>query len=167
MADGLIGLRIGKGSFFDREAVLKRLPPARRKFLARSGGLVRRIARNSIKRKGAARKPPKKFSKTGRITAAFRKWQQEIRRQPHSQAPSPPFTHSGVLRDAILFGFDFAAETVVVGPEGKQVDSVGQLHEYGGERFGHRYPARPFMRPALLKATPKLAEIWAQSFQGG
>lgn len=152
-------LSVKTTQFFDRKAVTSRVAPARLRFLRRAGGAVRLTARRSIKKTGWARKPPKKFGKTGKITKAWWKWWQELKDRPAAPPGSPIHTHtaSGGARDAILFGLDTSAESVVVGFSADVFDEIGELHEGGGTRFGKRYPARPTIGPALTKVQPKLA----------
>jgi len=76
-----------KRFFFDRERVLKAVPRARRRALSKAGAFIRTRARTSIrKRRGTS--PP----------------------------GSPPYSHVGTLRKGILFGYDPARESVVIGP---------------------------------------------------
>jgi len=142
--------------FFDRGGLERQIQRREFRALNRLGGYARRIARNSIKPMGAARKPPKKFDRNGQWTKAFRRWYRELRDRPASPPGTPPHTHGGNLRKAIVYGFDRAKRRVVVGPQASVMDEVAALHEHGGSRFGKRYPARPFMAPARDKAMPQL-----------
>jgi phage gpG-like protein len=145
--------------FFNHPAVKQALAPKKLKFLRRWGGWVRRTARSSIKRKGAARpRPKKKYLRGGSSTwtVSYRRWWQEVKDQPASPPGTPPYTHTGRLKKAILFAYNRATESVVVGPS-ERITDIGGLHEKGGRRRGRRYPARPFMRPARQKSIPKLA----------
>ena len=119
--------------------------------LSRAGGWIRKTARRSIrKRKGV------------------------------SQPGKPPHSHVGLLRRSILYGYDMARESVVVGPTplGRRRHVAGpeapELLEAGGtatrrtqrgRRRRMRYRARAYMGPALEKAKQddKLAPIWADS----
>lgn len=139
--------------FLDRPKVQALLSPAERKYLGRGGALVMREARKSIKRKGHARNAPKQG-------AAKERWLAEVRERPASPPGTPPYTHTGLLREAILFALEPAARRVVVGPTRAMVDDIGALHEYGGWRYGRRYPSRPYMQPALRRVTPRLPELW-------
>lgn len=92
-----------KRFFFDRDRVLKAVSRARRRALSRAGAFVRTRARTSIrKRKGT------------------------------SPAGSPPYSHVGTLRKGILFGYDPARESVVVGPVGFAGSRAPSLLEFGG-----------------------------------
>ncbi len=143
--------------FFDRAAVIRKLPPARLKYLKRAAALVRRIALNSIKRRGRSRKAPK-----NRKGKAFRRWLKEIRERPESPPGSPPFTHSGLFKErgTIVFGLDPDREGAVIGFLKGKVDDLAELHEFGGRRNGKQFPARPTMAPALEATEPRLPEFW-------
>ncbi|MFQ5733008.1 MAG: hypothetical protein ACE5KM_13790 [Planctomycetaceae bacterium] len=144
--------------FFDRSAVIKRLKRSELGYLRRAGGTTRKIARNSIKRKGHSRRQP-----TNRSGAAFRRWLEEIRRRPASPPGSPPFTHDGTFRNAIAFGLD-GRESVLIGFLKNKVDDLAELHEFGGRRKGKTYPARPTMHPALEKVSKKLPQFYREAF---
>ncbi len=53
------------------------------------------------------------------------------------------------LRAAIAYHVDKALPDAFIGPTGTKVGMVGRLHEKGGTKGKARYPARPFMQPAL------------------
>lgn len=101
-----------KDFFFDRQVVKDKMDDEARKGLQRMGGYVRRTARSSIKRKGAARKPPK--NKDG---AAYQRWLAEQKTRPRSKPGDPVFQHSDhpiVSPKNILFGWD-GRDSVVIG----------------------------------------------------
>lgn len=146
----MIDMRI-KSLFFDRQKVVRAVDKTKRAVLSKAGAFIRTVARTSIrKRKGSA--PPG--------------W--------------PPHSHVGLLRDFILFGYDRASDSVVVGPAklNKPTDAPRVL-EHGGTttvtKFSRgrlrkrrvRIKARPFMGPALEKERPKLPKRWAGSVRGG
>jgi phage gpG-like protein len=75
---------------------------------------------------------------------------------------SPPHTHKRVfLRRAIAYRYD--KEGAVIGPRASIVGQAGAAHEFGGNYKGTNYPERPFMQPALDRATPRFAGNWAGS----
>ena len=112
----------------------------------------------SSKKKGGARKMPKG-------ERARKKWEEEIRQRPASPPGTPPFTHTGALKAAILFAYDPSHQSVVVGPSRTRLGNIAHLHEFGGRRKGKTYPARPFMRPALERTKPKLPGFWRNSIR--
>jgi len=151
-----------KKMFFDRKAVMNAIERAERRVLARFGGLVRTIARRSIKRD---RKP----SEPGR----------------------PPHSHTGLLKDNILFGYDPYEQSVIIGPiKLHSGTDAPELLEHGGTVVTKKprwiptgktrpdgrpqtvrvpagtalkYEARPYMGPAFEAAKPKLDPLWANS----
>ena len=145
----MIDIRI-KNLFFDRPKVQRAVDAARRRVLSKAGAFIRQEARQSIrKRKGTS--PP------GR----------------------PPYSHVGLLRNLILFGYDERTDSVVVGPVGFKRSKVPHVLEYGGvttvtrfrrgkiERRRVRIAPRPYMGPALAKELPKFPELWRNSIRGG
>ena len=144
----MIDMRI-KDMFFDRPKVMNAVDRANRQSLSKAGAFVRQAARTSIrKRKGT------------------------------SPAGSPPYSHEGSLRKWILFGYDAANESVVVGPVGFRKSEAPNVLEFGGtttiyRRKGSRLipkrvkiAARSFMAPALEKERPKLPALWRNSVRG-
>ena len=130
-----------------------------RKSLDYSGGIIRNIAKRSIKYR-------KKFKNK-------------------SAKGTPPHTHGKKkLRNSIFFARSRNNESVLVGPLFSRVRDVGKAHEFGGpykmtsvgrdnngvlnvsrNSKSHKknlttrpriYPKRPFMYPALKNALPKL-----------
>lgn len=140
-----------KRLFFDREKVVRAVDSAKRAVLSKAGAFIRTVARTSIrKRKGSA--PP----------------------------GLPPHSHVGLLRNLILFGYDRASDSVVVGPAKlNKPNEAPRVLEHGGTttatRFARgkrrsrrvRIAARPFMGPALEKERPKLPRLWVGSVRGG
>lgn len=123
----MIGVDIKFEQFLDRPAVQDALTRANKRVLGKAGAFVRTSARRSIRKRKAV-----------------------------SQPGSPPSSHNGLLRDGIVFGYDAARETVVVGPRKLRTrggDGTPTALEFGGtlQRKGElrTYRPRPFMRPAL------------------
>lgn len=127
-----LNIKKAKQFFFDRQKVIDQVGKDRARFLRNIGRYVQRTARNSMKRRGKARKPPKNMN--GR---AYEKWLLEVQNQPASPAGTPPFTHTddsvATLKN-ILFVFGGSKESVIVGPVGLNGNkgSVPALQEYGG-----------------------------------
>jgi hypothetical protein len=80
-------LQQAKGSFFDRESVIKAEDAASRKTLSKFGAFVRRRAQTSIRP-----------------------------RRDVSQPGQPPSSHVGTLRKMIFFAYDKDRRSVVIGP---------------------------------------------------
>jgi len=135
--------------FFDKATVLRAVDRAERRVLAKAGAFVRQRAKSAVRRR-------KRVSRPG-------------------QAPS---SHAGHLRRLILFGYDRAASSVVIGPllfRSAGEPTVPELLEFGGvvtrERKGRRrrtmgvrrtmrYRPRPFMGPALEAEAPNFPSMW-------
>ena len=145
----MITMRI-KDLFFDRPAVTGAVNAGKRKALSKAGAFIRTAARTSIrKRKGSA------------------------------PAGKPPHSHEGSLRRLILFGYDKASDSVVVGPVGFEKSIAPSALEYGGrtivtgkhrgrrETRVVRIAARPYMGPALEREAPKLPPLWRNSIRRG
>ena len=128
-----LNIKKAKQFFFDRQKVLAAVDKDQLRFLRNAGGFTRKAARNSMKRRGKARKPPKNMN--GR---SYAKWQDEVLKQPSSPAGSPPFVHTDndtVSLKNILFVFG-GKDSVVVGPVGLNGGRgrFPALHEYGGSQ---------------------------------
>lgn len=85
-----------------------------------------------------------------------------------SQTPSrpgtPPTTRGNgrkSLRSSIFY--DANDEDVIIGPRFSFVGDSGQVHEFGGSRFGEQFDERPFMGPALGRNTSRFADEWQGS----
>lgn len=113
-----------KKSFFDSKAVTDALDPAVRKALSRFGAFVRTRSRSSIKKGKGKSKPGQ-----------------------------PPKAHQGDIK-RILFGYDAAAKSVVIGPiRYGSASGAPETLEYGGyarlKGKTVRVKPRPFMGPAF------------------
>jgi hypothetical protein len=127
--------------FFDRGRVKHFIDTAHQKALGRIGSYVRKVARNSIRTRAGISEPGQ-----------------------------PPHSHTGLLKDWILFSYDKESLSVVVGPARLNMKSGDALEalEYGGAvhsvRRGRRMfiRARPFMGPAMEKSAP-FDRFWKDS----
>lgn len=137
-----------KKLFFDRAAVANAVDKAARRVLSRFGAFVRQTARRSLRsRKGSA--PP----------------------------GQPPYSHTGLLKRFIWFGYEPNRRSVVIGPARLTGSGRGQAPELlehggasdkrsagrGGGRYHPRYRARPFMKPAFDREQSRLPALWANS----
>jgi hypothetical protein len=139
-------LRQAKGGFFDRPRVMSAVNAAERKVLSRFGAFVRQRARSSIRQ----RKNP-------------------------SPPGSPPSSHVGLLRQFILFSWDPARRSVVIGPtklNGRD-NEAPRLLEHGGTAVRMRfrktrvvhYKPRPFMTPSFSAEIGALPSLWRNSIR--
>ncbi|HPD31726.1 MAG TPA: hypothetical protein PLV57_20520 [Phycisphaerae bacterium] len=146
----MIDLRI-KELFFDRPMVARAVNKAKRGVLSRAGAFIRQAARTSIRK-----------------------------RQGTSSPGSPPYSHTGLLRRFILFGYDRGTDSVVVGPV--RLNKPGEaprVLELGGTtvieqrvrgrrvRARARIQRRPYMGPAMEKELPKFPALWRNSIRPG
>lgn len=121
----MIDMRI-KTMFFDRPKVQRTMDAAQRRSLSRAGAFIRTRARTSMRR---------------------RKWTSKPGRPPHA--------HDGSLRWLILFGYDRAHNSVVVGPVGFAKSKVPRVLEFGGRaRIVRRRRGKRDIRTVQLAATP-------------
>jgi hypothetical protein len=143
----MAGLQFGraldpfKSYFFDRARVLAAADKATVRALSKAGAYVRTAARSSLRRR-------KRPSKPG----------------------TPPSVHADGFASlkTIFFAFEPGSRSVVVGPVkingARTSPTVPELHEFGGVMAGKmgikKYPARPYMRPALMKELPKFRDAF-------
>ncbi len=168
----MLNVRQYKATFFDRDAVLKRLDRATIRALAKGGAFIRTHARSSMPKR-------KKTSAPG----------------------SPPSSHVGLVKKHLFFGYDARTRSVVIGPallnkpdralleriekggittvrtirvaartrggrlkKTKNGDVVFETrHSNSAENRTVTYQPRPFMGPALAAEAPKLAPLWRNS----
>lgn len=126
---------------------------------------VRKIAVQSIKKMGAARKEPQKLTPKGRISKAWLRWSEEKKKQPRAPVGHAPYTHTGRLPASILYAVDAQREYAVAGPALSRIGLAGAEHEHGRQFRREPHARRPFMFPALEKARPRLPSHWAGSIR--
>lgn len=180
MAD--FGLRMSvKANFFDRRHVIDAVARANKRNLSYHAGMVRKIARRSLKRvpKNAAKKLAERVKKERAAARRQRRPMRPIKDRTVSRPGQPPKIHSpgDMNPKKILYAYQPSTETAVVGPVrfNTRFNAVEAL-EYGGRvpiysGRGRRrrlirhanVRARPFMRPAEAKARPYMAQRWANS----
>lgn len=122
---------------FDARRVRQAMHRATIRSLGHAAALVRKIAQHSIR---------------------YRKDRRQA--SPEGQ---PPYTHTKRLPRAILYSVEQQEQRAVIGPDATKIGTVGAAHEHGGPFRGEHFDRRPFMGPALEKATPRLPEFWAHS----
>lgn len=142
-----------KSFFLDRRRVMRYASRAKRREGMRAGGLIRAIARRSLRKR-------KRYSRPG----------------------EPPSSHHGLLKRLLYFAWDPSTESIVIGPQpiarimGGQVPGVlehgGVLHHRrrrrGGKirRYTAHYEPRPYMAPAIEKAIPRIPRYWRNAIRG-
>jgi hypothetical protein len=165
--------------FFDRNAVKNAMDRATHDVLSRFGAFVRQTAQVSMKKAPAPQRKPLLDRKTGKPVRDASGKIRIVLKYRYSDPGSPPFYRSGLIRhhrqSGIKFAFDLKTRSVVIGPSklpGWPNSKAPELHEHGGtvaftgksgKRRVHRYPPRPFMRPAFDKELKTLPSLWQNS----
>lgn len=149
----MIGIKLeqAKGGFFDSAKVQKAMDRVTIRALSKFGAFVRRRARSSIRKRKAS-----------------------------SQPGQPPSSHTGKLRDGILFVADLVQKNVIIGPTllnstaARAGSGTGPgVLEHGGTLImargrGRRrrilktvdVAARPSMQPAFDAEIDKAPYLW-------
>ena len=184
MAGGL-RLSIKAKGFFKPAKVIDPMRKQTEKSLFKVGGFLRTTAKRSIVSKQFASAPgqPPHFRKS--LTIFFirtfdergegrfeftgkdaKKKATEFAKASGTKVEKEkvPVKRGGALKKSISFLVDRPKLKVEVGPKFSRAAATGRLHEFGGrsKKVKGRYPARPFMGPALVKAAKsnKLASFW-------
>lgn len=155
-----IAWKARKEGFFDQDKVKQSLNEATYQNLLKAGAYIMRTAKQSMR-----------FSKKS------------------ADPGKPPKAHVGLIKEgerSVIFGYDFDARSVVVGPTPiNKPTGAPRTLEFGGDvmftrrwRKGKRgkpgwswdvspYPVhispRPFMDPAMKENLPKFPALWANS----
>lgn len=148
----MIGFKIdkAKGLFFDSKPVMAATSRAERRVLSRFGAFVRKRARTSIRK-----------------------------RKRIAEAGSPPSSHVGLLKKLILFFFDIANRSVIIGPAklNEKIGDAPHALEEGGTTQVMQGPrvrrvkrtvqvkARPYMGPAFNAELPNVPSLWADQIK--
>lgn len=119
--------KIGASAKYNTGRVRKQYEVKKFRTFKQAGATIRLIARRSIRKRKRA-----------------------------SDAGDPPTTRGRMrsLKTAIVF--DATEFGVVIGPRKSLVGVIGRVHEFGERYKGQRFDERPFMRPALEKALPRI-----------
>lgn len=67
------------------------------------------------------------------------------------------------FRRAVIYNVAADGKSAVIGPRHSAVGDVGNVHEFGGERKGQKFPPRPFMGPGLKRTVPRFAGMFSGS----
>ncbi|HMN97430.1 MAG TPA: hypothetical protein PKC43_06260 [Phycisphaerales bacterium] len=185
-------LKLTKDSFFDRAAVIAAMDRVTHRALSRSGAIVRREARSSIKdrpRQKLKEMTPEEQSKyRASVAAAEREGRPKPKRPmvtESSKPGKPPYSITNLLRGktadkraGITFDYDFRTRSVVVGPIKLNTSSgAPAVLEHGGTTTIRtrrksrkvRVAARPYMGPALARilAQGKIPDAFRERVQHG
>lgn len=127
---GVITMRM-KDMFLDRPVITRAVGAARIKVLKHAGGFARTTARRSIRRRKGVSLPGK-----------------------------PPYSHVGLLRDRLFFGYDTVTQSVVVGPEKlAKFGAVPYMLEYGGTTIAKRNIRFPNKMGTIRKSRSKKRSV--------
>jgi len=138
-----------------------------RKWLGHVGGLVRKIAKRSLRQATKKRNVDELTDdELDRHVIRTRNNEQEGKPAPAfpdrvSKPGDPPKLHgkNSPLKHLLLYAIDEDAQDVVIGPMRARKAIAGNL-EFGTGRM----KARPFMAPAEAKARPLLVGAWSGAF---
>ena len=157
--------------FFDKQRITNPAEKAKLRNLSKFGAFVMRSARQSIKdRPGASAPGTPPHAHTVYETAQSGTTKSGKPKKPKKFYP---------FRASILFGYDKANDTTIVGPQfragSRRSPTVPQSLEFGGtasiqsrgKRVSARFRPRPFMGPALAKELPKFVGLFRASNSGG
>lgn len=178
-------------AFFNKQAVKDVIGKKRAKFLRNAGGYIQRTAQRSMKRVGMARKPPKKM--TGKAYLKWLNEVNNMPASPAGSPPNVHTTDKYATLKWIEYEMSprqslFVGSVALNGARG----AIPGLHEHGGSqvirekmigrkwfpvgrtqprpgqparRRMAKYPARPFMKPAVQKtaSTGKFNNLWVTS----
>ena len=173
----MINMRLEKAmtNFLDRPHVMRKLKRAKLRVLSRQGGMVRKVAKRSIRPARQIRvgemSPEQAERYAARVERAARDGQPRPRRpEAVSEPGETPRSHTGLLKKFIFYAYDPRSESVVVGPtiQGAAKDrNAPKTLEFGGRvttRQGNfRVEPRPYMGPALDVSRPTFAAMWRNS----
>lgn len=177
------GVKIDFRYFLDRAAVVDHVGKTKVKALKKAGYAIMQHARRSITKQGmakgqlrVAKENPNirlselvnspTISKRDRKSVVRRL--QEVRNKKHSDPGQPPFTHTGMFRNHIVFAWDPGSESVVVGQAMPKGDWLAKLHEFGGSErvqgfvLVPKYPRykSPIIRFVQAGMKPKDSSRW-------
>lgn len=137
------------------DRVRKAVERASFKNFAHGGASIRKTAIESIKITKEVIGYISKKTKSGK------------RRRVKIYRPSPVGTpvHSHRNKGFVSRGvrFDATKESAVIGPTSTVYGDVMRVHEFGGERLGQHFDARPTMAPALENNLDRFASSWRGS----
>lgn len=83
-----------------------------------------------------------------------------------SKPGRPPHTRRNLLKRSIRYAGEQSRKTIVVGPLLSVVGGSAEAHEHGGSYKGDKYPARPFMQPALQRNLHRLGGEYTGTIGG-
>jgi hypothetical protein len=180
----MLDLRLdaAKKQFFDRAKVLRAMDRAQHRALSKAGAYVRQRARTSIRRPRQASladlSPEQRAAYERAVLLAARRGLPRPKRPLAASRPGePPRTPTGILKRSIVFVYDGARKTVLIGPYAlNKGTGAPRTLEYGGTTRIERgdgsrtvtIAPRPYMRPALAAeiAAGKIRDAFRDTVRG-
>ena len=182
---GAIGFKV-KFKFKNKK-VRKLAKSASERNLFRAGGLIATIAKRSLRKGKQSSLPgkPPKWRTSQIIFVPEGPLKRSVSKKRASELEAMgikikkiniTIARGGFLRKSITFEVIKNKQNTIVGPTFSGARRIGKLHEFGGrgiegrgrnKRITGRYPPRPFMRQALIKASQneKIAKFWRDSIR--
>jgi hypothetical protein len=178
-------LKDAKKFFWNVKVIMEAVGVAEEEKLRKGAGLIRKIAQRSM-RPGSKRAAAKIQQIYAALAHAHGEEKDRLRDelrslQKESSAPAgqPPRTWTRLLKDLLLFVWDPSSNSALVGPalsNSQDGEDVPHVLEFGGNEIvtrGRRHKTKraikvnphPYMGPALEKARPELAGMWADSIK--
>lgn len=172
----MLGLTIeqAKQHFIDIDKVDNAVERGRLRALSRSGGVIRKTARRSMRKARRKRKSEMNEDELWVWNIIVRKAREEGRPDPlrptvPSKPGEPPRWITRDLRDKLFYVYDPQSKSVVTGPvllgvtEGQDVPRT--LEEGGTTEDGKRIAARPYMGPAYKANESRIVQFWKDSIK--
>jgi hypothetical protein len=138
-----VNFKQARTMFFDRPAVRNKIDAGTRKTLSRFGAFIRVAAIRSIRNSKRTSKPGK-----------------------------PPYSHTGLLKRFIYFGYDTTQRSVVIGPVSlsRKSGKAPQVLEYGGkvtlpDGREVKIKPRPYMGPAFHTNLKVVSSLWRDAIR--
>lgn len=169
-----LNVKLAKESFFDSEKVIKATSKAERKVLSKFGAFVMTTARRSMRKRKKSSEPGQPPSAHVGLIKKFLYFVWDAEKK--SVVIGPALLNGTKSRDTLTLmehgGTASRRFAVVKQEKGKK----GRGNKSGATRLISapwakpqqvKYPARPFMRPALSTNLPKLPEMWRDSVKPG
>jgi len=157
----MIGMRV-KGLFFNDDKILRHMSQVTRMALGKSGGVIRKTAQRSMRYVTAVPEQKKRVQQ-GKQKKVKPRIVSKPGEPPRAVRPHP------WLRKHLLYAYDPASRSVVVGPSvfGPSSGAPATL-EFGGTvkaKGGKmaRVEKRPYMAPALAAEVPHMADRYQDS----
>jgi hypothetical protein len=178
-----------RNAFFDRPAVAAAVDRAQRQVLSRAGAFIRTRARSSLRRrKGISEpgRPPSIHSKSKSLKTILFAYDLQSRSVVVGPVLFNAVTSGVTARTTVPALHEFGGDAVILeyryvpdgsrmtptGPnEWRRVDLRRKLRTRPGYRLETRkriarYPARPFMGPALAAERPNIVTLFRDSVKG-